>query len=204
MTTNEQDMEALSALMDDEAQALELRRVLKSVAADPELRARWRRQQLARDLIRGRQVSRPDLDVSAAVQQSLSDNPGISRNPLVSMAVAASVTLAVVLGGQALIPADQVLPRTLISELGGNVFPVSGAQPVRASLETGAIPVAKTTGVNDEAKSLDVAARYERWAQERFQVLRQHHAAVASESQLVPYIARVRTESPVDITPTSE
>jgi len=71
MKTNEQDLAALSALMDDEAQELELRRLLGSVSEDPALRARWRRQQLVRDLIQGRRVDRPGLDVTAGVWQSL-------------------------------------------------------------------------------------------------------------------------------------
>ena len=204
MTTSEQDLAALSALMDDEAQALELRRVLGSVASDPTLRARWRRQQLARDVMHGRRVSRPELDVSAAVQQRLSERPSVSRNPLWSMAIAASVTMAVVLGGQVLIPSDQVVPRTLVSELGGNVVPVSGAQPVRASLETGAIPVNTGKMARNETQNADVSALYERWARERSQWLSQHHATVATQSHLVPYIARVRAENPVDIPPASE
>ena len=52
MTSSEHDLAALSALMDDEASELELRRVLGSLNSDPALRARWRRQQLVRDLMR--------------------------------------------------------------------------------------------------------------------------------------------------------
>lgn len=204
MKTNEQDLAALSALMDDEAQELELRRLLASVAEDPVLRARWRRQQLVRDLIQGRQVNRSELDVTAGVREAIGRQPGIARNPLWSMAVAASVTIAVVLAGQTLMPVDQVVPRTLVSELGGNVVPVSGAQPVRASLEAGAIPLAGAAGGPEEAQGTGVSARYERLARERYQRLNAHHAAVASQNHPAPYIARVRSEDAVDRPQTTE
>ena len=45
MTTRDKDKEALSALMDDESQELELRRSLDSVEGDDALRAWWSRQQ---------------------------------------------------------------------------------------------------------------------------------------------------------------
>jgi len=204
MKTNEQDLAALSALMDDEAQELELRRLLSSVSEDPALRARWRRQQLVRDLIQGRRVDRPGLDVTAGVKEAIGRQPGIARSPLWSMAVAASVTIAVVLAGQTLMPVDQVVPRTLVSELGGNVVPVSGAQPVRASLESGAIPFAGAAGGPEEPQGTGVSARYERLARERYQLLNPHHAAVASQNHPVPYIARLRSEDAVDGSSTTE
>ena len=204
MKTNEQDLAALSALMDGEAQELELRRLLASVAEDPVLRSRWRRQQLVRDLIQGRQVNRPALDVTAGVREAIGRQPGIARSPFWSMAGAASVTIAVVLAGQTLMPVDQVVPRTVVSDLGGNVVPVSGAQPIRASLEAGAIPVAGAAGGSEEARGTGVTARYERLARERYQRLSAHHAAVASQNHPVPYIARVRSEDAVDRPQTTE
>ena len=45
MTSTDRDIEALSALMDGEAQELELRRLLDAVERDPALRSRWARQQ---------------------------------------------------------------------------------------------------------------------------------------------------------------
>jgi len=204
MTTREEDLLALSALMDGEIQDLELRRLLSSAESDPELRARWRRQQLVRDVLQERRGVRPQLDVSAGVQQAISSQPRLSRNPLWSMAVAASVTIVVVLGGQILMPTEQVTPRTLVSQLGGNVVPVSGAQPVRASLETGAIPVANKKMARDNLRESEVAAIYERWAHERYQLLSGHHAVVSNHNHPVPYIARMRTEGAPDIPVPSE
>jgi len=204
MTTSEQDLAALSALMDGEAQDLELRRLLGSVESDPALRVRWRRQQLVRDLMHERRQVRPEIDVSVGVQQAISRQPELSRNPLWSMAVAASVTIAVVLGGQSLIPVDQVAPKTLVSQLGGNVVPVFGAQPVRASLETSAIPVTANKLPRDDGRKSEATAIYERWAQERYQLLSGHHAAVATQNHPVPYIARVRAEDVLGNSATSE
>ena len=204
MTSSEQDLAALSALMDDEASELELRRVLGSLNSDPALRARWRRQQLVRDLMRERRAVLPEIDVSGNVMKAISHQTSMARNPLWSMAVAASVTIAVVLGGQTLMPVDNVVPPTLISELGGNVVPVSGAQHVRASLESGALPVSSQKMSRDEPRQTEVAALYERWAKERYQLLRKHHAKMASQSHPVPYIARVRADDVLDNSPSSE
>ena len=41
MTSTDRDKEALSALMDGEAQELELRRALDAIGRDPALRSRW-------------------------------------------------------------------------------------------------------------------------------------------------------------------
>lgn len=45
--------ESLSAAVDDEAEELELRRVLNAMHVDPELRAKWRRAHIVRSAIRG-------------------------------------------------------------------------------------------------------------------------------------------------------
>ena len=45
--------ESLSAAVDDEAEELELRRVLNAMHGDPELRAKWRRAHVVRSAIRG-------------------------------------------------------------------------------------------------------------------------------------------------------
>ena len=52
--------ESLSAAVDDEAQELELRRVLNAVQADAELGGRWERLHLISSMIRGEAASRPN------------------------------------------------------------------------------------------------------------------------------------------------
>ena len=56
----------------------------------------------------------------------------------------------------------------------------------------------------DEPRQTEVAALYERWAKERYQLLREHHAEMASQSHPVPYIARVRADDVMDNPPSSE
>ena len=51
--------ESLSAAADDEAEELELRRVLNAMRTDSELRARWRRAHLVRGVIRGESARLP-------------------------------------------------------------------------------------------------------------------------------------------------
>ena len=58
------------------------------------------------ELLQSRRPSCPD-DVSERVAASLADRPELSRNPLWSMAVAASVTAAVVMGGQLVVPSAE-------------------------------------------------------------------------------------------------
>lgn len=67
--------ESLSALMDDEGDELELRRVLKSLSDAPDAAEAWRRYHLMRSLMR----REPDIDVStdlsAGIMARLKDEP---------------------------------------------------------------------------------------------------------------------------------
>jgi sigma-E factor negative regulatory protein RseA len=127
MTAEDRDREALSALMDGEAQELELRRVLDSISSDPSLRERWRRQQQVRERLQGQRTHAPDVDVSIRVREVLDTGRSVSRNPMWSVAIAASVTIAVVMGGQQLLtPSAGVSSSPLISDIGGGVVPVMG------------------------------------------------------------------------------
>ncbi|MCQ2029071.1 sigma-E factor negative regulatory protein [Stutzerimonas zhaodongensis] len=96
--------ESLSAVMDNEADELELRRVL-ATDGDTEMRSTWSRYQLARAAMH-KELIEPRLDIASAVSAALADEPAIStakaqpsawRN-LGRLAVAASVTVAVLAG----------------------------------------------------------------------------------------------------------
>ena len=101
--------ESLSAVMDGEADELELRRVLGAAGEDPELRARWARYQLARSVMH-QQAVRPGLDLAAAVSAAIAAEEVSVEAPLAiapvrrgwsqigRLAVAASVALAVLAG----------------------------------------------------------------------------------------------------------
>ena len=94
--------ESLSAVMDNEADELELRRVLNA-CDDVETRDTWARYQIARAVMH-KDLLLPRLDIAAAVSAALADEAvpaKASRGPwrsLGRLAVAASVTLAVLAG----------------------------------------------------------------------------------------------------------
>lgn len=95
--------ETLSAVMDNEADELELRRVLAACGEDAELRSTWSRYQLARSVMH-REPTLPKLDIAAAVSAALADEaapPKAEKGPwrmVGRLAVAALVTLAVLAG----------------------------------------------------------------------------------------------------------
>jgi len=94
--------ESLSAVMDNEADELELRRVLNALD-DAETRATWSRYQIARAVMH-KELLDPRLDLASAVSAALAGEevPAKStRGPwrtIGRLAVAASVTLAVLVG----------------------------------------------------------------------------------------------------------
>ncbi len=96
--------ESLSAVMDNEADELELRRVL-AADGDDEMRATWSRYQIARAAMH-RELIEPRLDIASAVSAALAEEPApAAAKPVRSgwrglgrLAVAASVTVAVLAG----------------------------------------------------------------------------------------------------------
>ena len=93
--------ESLSAVMDNEADELELHRVL-AASDDAELRATWSRYQIARAAMH-KELLEPRLDIAAGVSAALASeaSPKASRalwHTLGRLAVAASVTVAVLAG----------------------------------------------------------------------------------------------------------
>lgn len=98
--------ESLSALMDNQADELEVRRIL-AAEADNELHATWSRYQLARAALH-REAILPNFSVAAAVSAALADEPAPARalsapvsrlhSGWARVAVAASVTVAVLAG----------------------------------------------------------------------------------------------------------
>jgi sigma-E factor negative regulatory protein RseA len=191
---SEKMRESLSALLDGEANELEMERVLAHIAADPELRQAWVRYNLVRSVTAGHPPSHPQLDVSVAVREAATGRtPGYGgfrqrfMRPLASVAVAASVAATVVFGGQQLAQlqanshdsqaiASSVSPVGLVNSL--------GATSVQASFGTRqAVPVlepATGTAYQELARQ-----RLEKYMQEHAE-----HAALNSPGGLVPF-ARV-------------
>ena len=134
--------ESLSALMDDEANDLDLARSLRGVGESDALRRYWERQQFYRSSMLGSSLPRGSIDVSASVREAIVSEKRAYANPLVSMAVAASVTVAVVLGGQqALLLESQ--PANAITAPGA-VVQIPGSGAVQASFAESALPQART------------------------------------------------------------
>ena len=200
MTVEEREKEALSAVMDGEAQEFELRQTLGAVADDASLRDRWRRHHRVKDALHGHFASDTEIDVSRGVIEALETGKPMRRNPLWSMAVAASVTLAVVVGGQQLLLLSKTgSPTPVVSELGGAVVPVLGAQPVQASLGNKPLPGPAKESATAQESSQNIAVVYDRLVRDRYRALNGRHAAAAAYSHPAPYISYVRVpESQLD------
>jgi sigma-E factor negative regulatory protein RseA len=186
--------ESLSALLDDEANELELQRLLKQLADDPELRRTWVRYNMVRSLTGGQATGFHALDVSAGVRAAIDGPPqhqGIGRRllqPLASVAVAATVAAVVVLGGRQLAGLDS--DPYSGQAVAGSVSPVGlvnslGATSVQASYGTTPLPVLQPA----------TGTAYKELARQRLQKYMQEHAehaALNSPGGLVPF-ARVPT-----------
>jgi sigma-E factor negative regulatory protein RseA len=198
---NDRMHESLSALMDNEANELELERVLAQVAGDTGLRQAWVRYNLTRFAAQGHSVAHLDLDISVRVQSALAGSQmdvsghrfalaGFKQRmvrPLVSFAVAASVAATVVIGGQQL------------AHIGADSYGVdrpiaNGASPVGMLNSLGATAMQASYGTQP-VPVLQPATRtaYQELAQQRLRRYMQEHveqAALNSPQGLVPF-ARV-------------
>lgn len=126
--------EPLSALMDDEASAFEIRRITKALPASPQLLAQWRRYHTVHASLQGNVHQRPSVDLLPAIRAALATGQAVAV-PAGSMtgrvwqawlirragqfAIAASVAAAVLVG----LPALQVGQQAAAT---GPVMAVSG------------------------------------------------------------------------------
>ena len=76
---SEKQRETLSAMLDNETDALELRRLLKTAGDDAELRRVWERYSLAQSLLRGDRVGRLSDDFHLQVARRLQAEPPPQR-----------------------------------------------------------------------------------------------------------------------------
>ena len=193
--------ESLSALLDDEANELELERLLAHIDDDQALRQAWTRYNAARDAVAGHQLAHLDLDISRQVRSALAGQRGSARGaqaptnfkqrflrPVASLAVAASVAATVVIGGQQLARIGGTDPYGNEQAVAASASPVGmvnslGATTVQASYGTRAIPVlqpATRTAYQELARQ-----RQNKYMQEHAE-----HAALNSPQGLIPF-ARV-------------
>lgn len=137
---SDQLRESLSALMDDEAQVLELRRLLAVDDADKTaIEQSWSRYHLAREVMHepGANTQFRHLDISQQVSMAIREQPASIINkvdkpwwqPVAGFAVAVSVAAAVVIGVQStgsVTPGfDNGLPASERSVIAGRVYPVN-------------------------------------------------------------------------------
>lgn len=187
--------ESLSAVMDNEADELELRRVL-SASDEPELRATWARYQVARAVMH-KELREPRLDIAAAVSAALAGEAQpvkVSRAPwrgLGRLAVAASVTVAV-LAGVRFYNQD---------ELGGAQLAQQGVQPALAmpQAQGPAVLAGYTTSSEPLVQGVPKAQQpVSGWHEQRLPAyLRQHaqQAAANGADSALPYARAASLEN---------
>ena len=151
--------ESLSALMDDEANELELERVLSQIDQDEDLRQAWSRFNSTRVVLAGQQTGLVQIDISRRVNAALFEEQSATTSgrwqrmlrPVASFAVAASVAATVVVGGQQLVQlsgGDSATTQALASGVSPIGFVNSlGARPLQASYgNTSAVPALTVWG----------------------------------------------------------
>lgn len=188
--------ESLSAVMDNEADELELRRVL-SASDDAELRATWSRYQIARAVMH-KELLEPRLDIAAAVSAALADEAlpvarPADRSPwrmVGRLAVAASVTVAV-LAGVRLYNQDEVAGTQLAQQ---------AAQPALTSPQAQGPAMLAGFRAADEQTSASGAAveAQSGWHEQRLPAyLRQHaqQAAMSGSDSALPYARAASLEN---------
>jgi sigma-E factor negative regulatory protein RseA len=203
---NNTTRETLSALLDDEAEELELRRVLRELEADAtrprgvdgvnpnalagdDLVATWYRYNLVRTALQGVPVHEAP-DFLAGLNAALDDEAPLELRPTgglrkagASFAVAASVALAVVFGGQQIAALKDAGEGDRVASLPVGVVNTVGAVPVQASYGTRSVPTlepADRTAYQELARQ-----RLRRYSQEHAE-----HASLNTPQGMVPF-ARV-------------
>ena len=214
---SEQLRESVSALMDGEANELELRRLLSTTTDEhvQVLDETWSRYHLLRDVMQNNtaEVSFRQLDISqqlreaisaeplssvqddalsAATGQSLKKGRVIFLKPLAGFAVAASVAVAVVVGIQSMnqFGPDLSAPVTAQPALASRVYPVQGVS-LQASEGSAAAVSYRNTELPGGIASSRTAANLE--AQKRFDkyMLRHTERAALNNGQGMISFARV-------------
>ncbi|GAB3308794.1 sigma-E factor negative regulatory protein [Haliea atlantica] len=195
----EQLRESLSALMDDEANELELERVLSRIGQDSELRGTWVRYQAVRAATSGQGAASMEWDISGRVMASIGEqeSPATAARwqrmlrPLGGFAVAASVAAVVVVGGQQWSQTQapvEVASQSAAAPALGFVNTLGGA-PVQASLGSGSGAELELTPA--------VRTAYHELARQRMLMYSQQHAeqaALNTPQGLIPYARVPRIE----------
>jgi sigma-E factor negative regulatory protein RseA len=191
--------ESLSAVMDNEADELELRRVL-AASGEAELRTTWSRYQLARAAMH-KELVEPRFDISAAVSAAIADE-AVPASAAVTdkakrsgwqnigrIAVAASVTVAV-LAGVRLYNQNEAAP-----QMAQQSAPASIAVPQAA--QGPAMLAGYSEGEAATAAQPIEGAAAEGWHEKRLpEYVRQHaqQAALGGSETALPYARAASVE----------
>ncbi|MFA5676868.1 MAG: sigma-E factor negative regulatory protein [Pseudomonas sp.] len=200
--TNESLRESLSALMDDAAEQLEVRRVLHASEQDPEIRRSWERYQLARSVMH-KEPWHTGMDLSVGIAAALADEPelkvasttGSSRwkVQLGRVAVAASVTVAVLVGVR-MVNQDPAAENTMASV--ERSVPAAGIAAVPAA-PVGAGAVLAGFSSHADPKAAVPNSEPSAWQEQRIGNYLRRHAENNAQAapQLVPYARAASLEN---------
>jgi len=191
--------ESLSALMDNEADDLEVRRVLQATEQDSALRGTWERYQMARSVLH-KEHWQGSVDLSAGIAAALRDEPqlqaqddtaapvrsGLWRN-MTRVAVAASVTMAVLAGVRMVNQSDVPTQPVLAAE----TSVVAPGYAATGAVRSGAVLAGYSQQEGIGAEPIAPASQApSAWHEQRIgRYLREHaeNSAQFSSPQLVPY-----------------
>ena len=120
---NDRLKESISALMDGEVDELELARLLKEAESDPEVITLWSRYHLVSALMKRESLMPASDRLTIRLRETLAAEPSFDEapeahrwlKPVASVAVAAAVAFAVVLGYQAIVPGSDARPAVVVS-----------------------------------------------------------------------------------------
>lgn len=180
--------QSLSALMDGEADELEVQRILRE-SSDPAVRARWQRMQLARSIMRKEPVTL-GVDLSDSIRQALEtvemDEVAQSKHTnevrasvfqrWSKVAVAASVTLAV-LGGA------RLYHQSNLTDAAPTMASTEQRLPMRNLTTSGPVVLASYSSSEQKhsAQQSQVLDNSSRWYSERLPAyLRQHNQQLST------------------------
>ena len=199
--------ESLSALMDDEAEQLEVRRVLQAGEQDPSVRRSWERYQLARSVMH-KEPWNTGVDLSVGIAAALAEEPALKaasavnafrwKTQLGRVAVAASVTVLV---GVRMVGHDPAMNNTMASVERG--VPAVSASTAASTAAVSATPAGGSGAIlagfsshADQPRQLP-AGEPSAWHKQRVaDYLRQHaENNVQATPQLVPYARAASLEN---------
>ncbi len=187
MAGNERIKSQVSSFMDGEIEKDEVSLLCKRMANDEELREQWRDYHLIRDVLTQQLPEQSNLDLSARIQEALSDEPTFSAKTKV-----ASTSMAKRLSGLAVAASVAILGVVVV--LNTAVQPGGGETPVLASVPAASNTVATQVAGVPSASGLADQPMDPRL--NKYLVDHSEYAVSASVHGILPY-ARIVGHPPV-------